>query len=282
LLNGRPCRKGRAVRSGDSVELLEAPSSARFNPLPDPDCLLPVCFEDEHIVVVDKPAGVPTCPLRPEERRTAAGALLARFPEMKGVSPDPREAGLVQRLDTGTSGLLLAARHARAFQQLRRLLRSGQIDKRYLALCAGRVPAPADLRSWLGSRRRASRRVRVQDRPGRRAREALTEILGSKPVGDFSLVYLRVFSGRRHQIRAQMSAIGHPLAGDALYGGPPVAGLDRHFLHASELRFVHPVTGRPLRVRSDLPPELGRVLASLRAQGRPGRPRRTSTSGRKR
>jgi 23S rRNA pseudouridine1911/1915/1917 synthase len=136
----------------------------------------------------------------------------------------------------------------------------GELDKHYLALCHGRLAAPQRLDGYL---RADQRRVRIEPVPVEHARSITTELLHSEPHGALSLVEVRVAFAARHQIRAQLAALGHPLAGDALYGGASLPGLTRHFLHASSLRFRHPVTHDELQLSAALPEELRAVLAAL-------------------
>jgi 23S rRNA pseudouridine1911/1915/1917 synthase len=263
-VNGRRARKGARLAEGDRVLLDELPVPADFPALPDPDLPLVIRFEDAHLVVVDKPAGLPTHPLRPDEHRTLAGALLARYPEMAAVGYGLREPGVVHRLDNDTSGLLLAARSAQAFDVLRAALTSGRIDKRYVALVQGPVelgiidapvaPHPSDPR-------RVHACLDPEDRRWIKARPARTEILEARPIGGgLTLLEIRASVAVRHQIRAHLAALDRPLVGDWLYGGPPVEGLNRHFLHASRVAFDHPLEPERVDVSSPLPPELASVI----------------------
>jgi 23S rRNA pseudouridine1911/1915/1917 synthase len=258
-VNGRLAVPGQRLHAGDRVELAALPDSNAAQP--DPAVALRVVHEDAWLVIVDKAAGVPTHPLRPGELGTLASGLLARYPEMADVGYSRREPGIVHRLDTQTSGLVLAARDAETFAALRALLESGAIDKRYVALCAGALQAPALLEGWLSAQ---GKHVSVREQPFASARRVQTELLSAQAVGAFSLVEVRVHVARRHQIRAQLAALGHPIVGDQAYGGAPWPGLARHFLHASELRFAHPHGGRELSARAELPEELGALLASVR------------------
>jgi 23S rRNA pseudouridine1911/1915/1917 synthase len=262
-VNGRLARKGSRLREGDLVELDGEPPASRFDPEPDTGLELTVVYQDAYLVVVDKPAGIACHPLRPEQRPTVAGALLARYPEMRGIGTDPREAGLVHRLDNDTSGLLMAARDRNTLGRLRSALKAGKIEKRYRALCAGQVGAPQQIRAWLKSDRGDRRRVKVVQQPGKRTRSAVTDIVESRPIGGFSLIEIRLHAAMRHQIRAHLGWLGHPLVGDALYGGPELPGLGRHFLHASRIRFSDPASGKPVDISSELPPELTAVLQRL-------------------
>ncbi|MBN1652893.1 MAG: RluA family pseudouridine synthase [Deltaproteobacteria bacterium] len=268
-VNGRIRSKGNPVREGDRITLEQRPAKNMVSAIADRNLKLQVCFEDAYLVVVEKPAGIASHPLRPGELGSAAAALLARYPEMAEVGYHPREPGLVHRLDNDTSGLLLAARNQTTFEKLRIALKTHQIDKRYIALCRGELTAPLRIEAKLAVSRRGRRVVKVVADAHPKGRYAVTEILESEAKAGFSLVQIRVFSAVRHQIRAHLAARGHPLAGDTLYRGPRVAGLGRQFLHASELRFNHPETGGLIHVSSPLPPELSRVLFDL--GGRPSK-----------
>lgn len=256
-VNGRiVASAGRRLVQGDRIELLAPITTAA---IADSDAALSVVYEDAWLVVADKPAGMPSHPLRPGERRTFASALLGRFPEMADVGYSSREPGIVHRLDTDTSGLMLAARDAATFAALTALLDGSGIDKRYVALCAGHLAAPTVHEAWLSAR---GPRVTVRSDPFATAESIRTEVLHARSVGAYSLVTVRVERARRHQIRAHLAALGHPIAGDARYGGPAIAGLSRHFLHASELHFVHPHSGTKLSLRAPLPVDLENVLAA--------------------
>lgn len=268
-VNDRRARKGRVLAPGDRVALDEVPPKTDFAAEPDPDLPLRIAYEDDHLVVVDKDAGVPSHPLRPDEKGTVASAIVARYPETAVVGYSAREPGIVHRLDTDTSGLLVVARSVAAFEALKSALREGRFDKRYLALCAGRIAAPRTIDLPIASHPSDPRRVvacvseadiaRLHPHP------AETELLRAEPRGAFTLVEVRARSARRHQIRAHLAALGHPLAGDRLYGGPEIQGLERHFLHAGEIAFPHPVTGAIVGARAPLPRDLEAALDAATA-----------------
>lgn len=260
-LNGRPTRKGGRVQQGDQVTLARAPSKSEFSARPDPSLDLHVVHEDDHIVVVDKPAGMPSHPLREDEIGTVASALVARYPEMALVGYAAREPGILHRLDTDTSGLMIAARDEETFEALRVELRAQRIDKRYRALVEGTLE-PVHIDRPISPMPGDARRVRVGEHEG--ARPARTEVVASRPHGRFTEIEVSARAATRHQIRVHLASIGHPLAGDALYGGPVIPGLSRHFLHASEIRLVHPTTGARQLWRSALPRELEDAI--LRAE----------------
>lgn len=253
-LDEKRVRKGARAEAGQRVALSEPPPPRVFEALADPSLTLTVVHEDDACVVVDKPAGIPSHPLRPDEGGTVANALVARYPEMRGVGFSPREPGLVHRLDNDTSGLLLAAKHAGAFETLVEALRNGRVDKRYLALCAGEVSAPQSITRPIAHH--DARRMRVASPDEKGARAARTEVLTSRPIARGSLVEVRARHARRHQVRVHLASIGHPLFGDLLYEGPTVEGLTRHALHASQLTFEGPAG--PVDVRAALPDELAR------------------------
>jgi 23S rRNA pseudouridine1911/1915/1917 synthase len=256
-VNGRLASKGTRVQPGDQIELAGIP--AETGPAADFDLPLSIIYEDPKLVAVDKPAGIPSHALRAGERGTVVSALLARYPELRGVGYRELESGLLHRLDGDTSGLLLAARDQATFETLRAAHERGEFEKRYLALVRGQ-PAPQVVRGYLRADKRS---VRVRGEPFEGAKAIALEIVSSEPYGGHALVCVRLSRAGRHQVRAQLAAIGNPIAGDEQYGGDSLPGLTRHFLHASELSF--PYAGRKLELRSELPTELLSVLDELRA-----------------
>lgn len=255
-VNGRLASKGTRVQPGDRIDVLGIPTET--GPAADFDVPLCIIYEDSQLVAVDKPAGIPSHALRPGERATVVSALLARYPELRGVGYRELESGLLHRLDNDTSGLLLAARDQATFEQLRAAHERDEFEKRYLALVRGQ-PQPGVLRGYL---RADSRTVRVESEPFDGAKPVALELLSSESYGDHALVCVRVARAARHQVRAQLAEQGHPIAGDQQYGGATIPGLSRHFLHASELKFPH--NGKHLQLEAALPPELLSVLEALR------------------
>jgi len=276
-INGKRVRKGVMALPGDVVEVSLSPEAERVPsqvaPEPQPELQLRIAFEDSAMVVLDKPPGMPSHPLDPGEHGTAANFLAARFPECLGANPAaPREAGLVHRLDTDTSGLLAAARTPEAHAALRAAFTARAVDKRYLAAVSGplgdegeiELPvahAPGDARKMvaLGSESEATRL---------KARPARTSFRVLERKGDASLLEVRIDTGVMHQIRVHLSAIGAPILGDALYGGPASPGLSRHFLHAARLGFQSPAGDLPaerraIEVQSALPEDLDQAWRAL-------------------
>lgn len=265
MVNGKRARKSYAVTSGDRVTLLAAPSPSDFDARPDAELALMIVYEDAWIVGVDKPAGVPSHPLCADEVGTVANALIARYPEMRRVGYSRREPGILHRLDTNTSGLMLAARDPQTFETLRQALSEGRIEKRYLALVQGRIEQRVVIALPIAPHPRDPKRVQTGERV--KGTPARTEILGFEAHGDFTLVEVSAPHATRHQVRAHLAAIGHPLVGDVLYGGPEVEGLARHFLHASRIELAHPSDmGRRLEWSSALPAELRRLLDRFTAR----------------
>ena len=241
--NGRRADKGDLVARGDRIELGSELSDPRARP--DSEVPFGVLFEDGHLVVVEKPAGVPCHPLRPGELGCLANGLVARYPEMAQIGYDLRQPGLVNRLDNDTSGLVLAARTPAAFARLRAMLEQGEISKTYLALVERPIPPQSiDLALSPISRHRARVEVSALGRP------AVSVVERCWPHGRFYLVQLRAPKAYRHQVRVHLAAVGAAILGDSLYGGGQGP---RHYLHASELRFWHPISGQPLEVRSPFP-----------------------------
>lgn len=241
--NGRRADKGDLVSRGDRIELgseLSDPSAR-----PDPRVPFRVCYEDEAIVVVDKPAGIPAHPLRPGEIGCLANGLVARYPEMARVGYDVRQPGLVNRLDNDTSGLVLVARTAPAFARLRAMLEQGEIRKDYIALVDVPLrPQRIELAVAPSSRRRSRVEVTALGRP------AVSVVARCWPHGSRYLVEVHAPKAYRRQVRVHLAAVGSPIVGDSVYGGSEAP---RHYLHASRLRFLHPMTGEEIELASPLP-----------------------------
>lgn len=256
-VDGRRARKGDRVTEGARITVAHAPVPSDFPAKPDASVPLRVLFEDRWLAVVDKPAGVPSHPLRPDELGTAASFVVARWPETCVVGYRAREPGILHRLDTGTSGVLVVAKDTATFDALRAALESDQLDKRYVALVAPDAAlTPRTIDAPIANDPRDPRRVVVGPFV-EGARPARTRIVRVTPRERALEVEVEAPHAFRHQVRAHLASIGAPLLGDVLYGGRVVAGLDRHALHASSVRFTHPVTGRRVEVTSPLPEDLG-------------------------
>jgi 23S rRNA pseudouridine1911/1915/1917 synthase len=273
LRNGRPVRKGAILRGGDRLTLRIpfAPSGAEV--LPEPDLPLEILREDAFLVAVNKAPGVPTHPLLTGEGGTVANGLIARYPEMAGIGFSPREPGLLHRLDRDTSGVLLAARTASAFERLRVEFEQGRVVKSYFAVVHGRPESEGVVDRPVAGRARRGRRVEVVPDQGkvrglRGLSPAETHFRVVRAYRGFALLRLRMTTGARHQLRAHMAFLGHPVVGDDLYGGDaparaPCGNPARHLLHAAELRLFHPSDGRPIRIRAPLPDDMRSFLGKL-------------------
>jgi 23S rRNA pseudouridine1911/1915/1917 synthase len=260
-VDGRRARPATTAAAGNRVEV----SLADERPEPEPELALDVRLERPELLVVHKPASQPTVPLRPGERGTLANALVARYPELSAVGHRPREPGLLHRLDTETSGLLVVARTAPAFATLSRALSDGRIDKRYLAITATLdLPANGVIEGALGPDPERRGRVRlVADTTREYARAAETRYRVLETTERLTLVELRVKRAFRHQIRVHLASLGAPLVGDALYGGAPWPGAGtRHALHASYVAWAGDRTLPSFAVNADLPDDMRRLLGA--------------------
>jgi 23S rRNA pseudouridine1911/1915/1917 synthase len=220
-----------------------------------------IAYEDEHLLVIDKSAGLVVHPARGHREGTLAQLLGS----VAAGGPDPRRAGIVHRLDRDTSGLLVVARSQEAHQLLQRALSERRVVREYLALVHGRPPARSGtIEAPIGRDPRVRTRMAVD---GVHPREARTHFTIERPLGPHTLLRLRLDTGRTHQIRVHLQAIGHPVVGDPEYHGPhdpaqaaDTLGLERQFLHAARLSFAHPFTGAPIDVASPLPADLQAAL----------------------
>jgi 23S rRNA pseudouridine1911/1915/1917 synthase len=213
-----------------------------------------IAYEDEHLLVVDKGPGVVVHPARGHGEGTLAQLLAA-----SAAGGDPGRTGIVHRLDRDTSGLLVVSRSERAHRRLQAALRRRQIEREYLTLVQGRPPARSGtIEAPIGRDPRVRTRMTVG---GAHAREARTHFTLERALPGTSLLRLRLDTGRTHQIRVHMRAIGHPVCGDPEYGTAGVLGLTRQFLHAARLAFDHPFTGERVDVHSPLPADLRDALA---------------------
>lgn len=196
-------------------------------------------------------------------REGTLSQLLAGIAGGGGVGGDPNRPGIVHRLDRNTSGLLVVARSEEAHRLLQQALAARHIEREYLALVEGRPRARSGtIEAPIGRDPRVRTRMAIG---GNFPREARTHFELERALLEYSLLRLRLDTGRTHQIRVHLQAIGHPVAGDPEYGTPGLLGLERQFLHATRLALQHPLTGAPLEVHSPLPPDLAAALA--RAEG---------------
>ncbi|MEZ5319743.1 MAG: RluA family pseudouridine synthase [Vicinamibacterales bacterium] len=272
LSRGRP-KPGLVVEPGLVVDVIvPAPVPAT----PEPEALpLTLLHDDADVAVVIKPAGMVVHPGAGHARGTLVNALLHHVGALSGVGGAERP-GLVHRLDRGTSGVLVIAKHDRAHRHLSAQFQDRTVDKEYLALVWGTPSEGEEFDRAIG--RDPRHRQKMSSR-ARRARPARTRVAAVEPLGGVSLVRLAIATGRTHQIRVHLSEQHHPVVGDALYGGvrrrlparfAAIAKLDRPFLHAARLAFDHPSTGERMTFDAPLPDDLDAIVASLRRTA-PGR-----------
>ncbi len=210
-------------------------------------------YEDEHLLVVDKGAGLVVHPARGHRHGT-----LSQLLEGVAAGGDPGRAGIVHRLDRDTSGLLVVARSEEAHGLLQAALAARLLEREYLALVLGRPPARSGtIEAPIGRDPQVRTRMAIG---GNAPREARTHFTLERSLAGYTLLRVRLETGRTHQIRVHMQAIGHPVAGDPEYGAPGALGLERQFLHAARLAFDHPLSGARVEVHSDLPEDLARAL----------------------
>ena len=273
LVAGRAAKANQPVKPGQSVDVaIPEP----IDPVPRPEPLpVAILYQDRDLVVVDKPAGMVVHPAAGHADGTLVNALLHHVPDLSGIGGEKRP-GIVHRLDRGTSGLMVVAKHDQAHEELARQFQSREVEKEYIALVWGVVQAGRRIDDPIG--RDPADRKKMSAR-ARRSREAVTRIVRAEHFGPtLTLAHVAIHTGRTHQIRVHLSGIGHPIVGDALYGGVrrrvpgdlrAVTHLDRPFLHAARLAFTHPTEGRRLEFTSPLPEDLEGILEELRQRHAP-------------
>jgi 23S rRNA pseudouridine1911/1915/1917 synthase len=253
-VNGKRAKKGDRVAVGDTVELAREPVHGdALRPAPDPDVPLVVLVERSELVVVAKPAGIPSQPLRAGELGTVANAIAFRYPECVAIGDDPRDGGLVHRLDIGTSGALVVARTLETYHALREAFSAGLVAKHYLAITDGHPVARA-CEAPLAQR---GKHVAVDLAEGL---AAYTEVEIEQTSPDHALVRCVAQTGRMHQVRAHLAHLGAPITGDTLYGGAPLHGHDGFFLHAASITL--PLGANQLVAEAPLPARFTSALAA--------------------
>ena len=251
-VGGKRAKKGDRVVAGDVIELAQLPVSGdALRPAADPAVILEVLLETPELVAVAKPAGIPSQPLRAGELGTIANGLAARYPECATIGDDPRDGGLVHRLDIGTSGVLVAARTDAAYRALREAFGKGAVGKEYLAITDA-LPVSRECEEPLAQR---GDHVVVDHADGLPAH---TTFSIEKAGEQHALVRCIARTGRMHQVRAHLAAVGAPITGDVLYRGAPVEGHAGFFLHAEKLTLPD---GQ--EIRAELPPRFRDVVHLL-------------------
>jgi 23S rRNA pseudouridine1911/1915/1917 synthase len=262
-VDGRSAQKRRSVTGGQRVVVLPEPEpdwAAAQSTDSGPSALFTIVYEVDHLLVVDKPAGVVVHPARGHQTGTLAQALADRA----AGGDDPYRAGIVHRLDRDTSGLLVIAKSERAHRELKALLQARELRREYLALVDGVPPAHSGTIDAPIGRDRSDRVLHSVD--SATPREARTHFEAVETFPHATLLRVVLDTGRTHQIRVHMKAIDHPVTGDRSYGGRMRYGLKRQFLHAARLAFTDPISGESVDVSSPLPEDLDAALTLARAE----------------
>lgn len=264
FINGKPARKNDLLGVDEEVSW-ELPPREPEEVTPE-DIDLDVVYEDESIVVLDKPAGMVMYPGPGHSGQTLLNALLSRYPDIAGVGGAGRP-GIFHRLDRDTSGLVAVARTEGAYLAMVEKVKNREVEREYLALVTGEITGESGrIDAPVGRSVSNRKRMSVRQYGGRRA---VTDFKVTERFSlEYTLVKVSLETGRTHQIRVHFSHIGHPVAGDPEYSrgkGRRELGLSRQFLHACRLRFSHPLTGEPLVFNSELPDDLNQVLYYLRS-----------------
>ena len=268
-LADRALSKASEVLPAGTVLTVDLPEPAVSEATPE-DIPLDILFEDPHIIVVNKPAGMVVHPAAGHATGTLVNALLHHVTDLSGVGGAMRP-GIVHRLDKGTSGVMVVAKNDAAHQELARQFHDREVEKEYVALVWGLVHNGRRIEAPIGRDPRDRQKMTTR---ARRSRAAVTRVTWALHLPGVSLIRVAIHTGRTHQIRVHLSAIGHPICGDATYGGIPrriaphlkaIGSLQRPFLHAERLVFTHPVERRRMEFEAPLPQDLTLVLEQLDA-----------------
>jgi 23S rRNA pseudouridine1911/1915/1917 synthase len=261
LVDGAAAHKSLRLAGGELIELAEEAESVPTGPEAGAELAIPLAYSDEHVIVADKPAGVVTHPAPGVSGPTLVAAL--RGLGLRG-GDDEQRPGVIHRLDRDTSGLLVLTRSDEAYAALGEQMRARRIEREYIALVRGRPPSRrGTIDAPIGRDRNDVGRMAVG---GRAERPAVTHFELAEPLQGASLLRLKLETGRTHQIRVHLAAIGHPVLGDPTYGVPGgQIGLRRQFLHAARLAFAHPADARRMELESELPADLAEALERARA-----------------
>jgi 23S rRNA pseudouridine1911/1915/1917 synthase len=256
LVDGRPAAKSRRLEGGEELEFEPDPRTRSVELAPE-EVGLRLAYEDEHLLVVDKPAGVVVHP----SPGHASGTLVHGVLSHGAAGGEEERPGIVHRLDRDTSGLLVVARSEEAHERLKRLVQRHGLERTYTALVRGRPRSRRGrIEAPIGRDRRDPTRQSLRTNS---PRDAVTHFELLELIGQHALLRVDLETGRTHQIRVHLAAVGLPVVGDPVYGVPDPA-LGRQFLHAARLAFDHPFTGERIEVESPLPDELTRYLKGLR------------------
>jgi 23S rRNA pseudouridine1911/1915/1917 synthase len=267
LVAGQPAKSNQQVKAGQAIRI-DVPEPV--NPVPRPEALpLSIVYQDRDLIVVDKPAGMVVHPAAGHASGTLVNALLHHVDDLSGIGGEKRP-GIVHRLDRGTSGLMVIAKHDSAHEELARQFADREVEKEYIALTWGEVMAGRRIDAPIGrdpTNRKKMASETAESNRMRRTRAAATRIVRAEHFGRvLTLVQVAIHTGRTHQIRVHLAAIDLPVAGDPVYGRARELELDRQFLHAGRLAFPHPFRDERVDVESPLPPDLTAALERARLE----------------
>ena len=262
-IDGATSKAAHRLRGGERIEI-EVPPAVEETLVPEV-VPLSIVYEDDHVLVVDKPAGMVVHPGAGRSQGTLAAAILAHAPTIAGVG-GPRRPGIVHRLDKDTSGLLVVAKTQLAYDDLVAQLAARTVTRRYVAVVHGRVRAAEGIvDAAIG--RHPPDRVKMAIRPAGRGKRAVTRYRVLERFADFTFLEARLETGRTHQIRVHLASLGHPVVGDSVYGKPRARSpipIDGYALHAAALAFVHPVFRKAIECTAPIPERIERLVSHLR------------------
>lgn len=288
LVNGRPAGKSLLIQSGWIIQLPAAFPAVNPLTLANSELAkgLNILYQDQDLLAIDKPACLPTHPLKADEHNTLYNALIAFDPAIAAAGPKPLEGGLVHRLDIQTSGVILAARNPHTFAALKACFSRHEALKTYLALIVGQLESDSEIDLAIAHHIHSGRRMvtmdlandavesRQSDKWRGKPRPASSQVHILERLKGHTLVEVRVRQAQMHQIRVHLHAIGHPLAGDAVYqlsrsmpqtkDSPGSSGMLRHALHAWRIELPHPRSGRPLMIEAPIPQDIAAAIQRLR------------------
>jgi len=262
-IDGATSKAAHRLRGGERIEI-EVPPAVEETLVPEV-VPLSIVYEDDHVLVVDKPAGMVVHPGAGRSQGTLAAAILAHAPTIAGVG-GPRRPGIVHRLDKDTSGLLVIAKTQQAYDDLVTQLAARTVTRRYVAVVHGRVRAPEGVvDAAIG--RHPTDRVKMAIRPAGRGKRAVTRYRVLERFAQFTFLEARLETGRTHQIRVHLASLGHPVVGDSVYGKPRARSpipIEGYALHAATLAFVHPVFRKAIECAAPIPERIERLVSHLR------------------
>jgi len=272
LVNGKTGKKGIMLNEGDNIEIKEMPEPSDMFPSANPSLLIDIVYEDKNLLIVNKPAGMPSHPLAPLENNTVVNFILNRCPEVSGFGYSPLEPAILHRLDINTSGLLMAAKNEVTFARIRAMMKDKLITKTYLALVLGKPEKNGVITSSIRHHDKDKRKMKAclssKDEEGGKIYEAETAYKVAKSFNGYSLLEVTIKSAVMHQIRCHLASINHPISGDSLYQSHRHKKSDtlapsRHLLHAWKISIPEENGMSALEVTAPVPEDFEDYMARL-------------------